>query len=105
MSGSSESSTGYRRFNNKIPNIPQCALRPRPVYQTLLSIFRGSGSETILLQPRPQATPRLYLAAVEKNRFYLAAVEKNRFYLAVVEKNRFYLAAVEENRFFSIAAR
>ena len=38
---------------NKIPSIPQCTLPPRPVHQTLLSIFRGSGSETILFQPRP----------------------------------------------------
>ena len=31
---------------NKIPNILQCTLPPCPIYQTLFSIFRGSGSET-----------------------------------------------------------
>ena len=31
---------------NKIPNIPQCTLLPRPMCQTLLSDFQGSGSET-----------------------------------------------------------
>ena len=38
---------------NKIPNIPQCTLPPHPVYQTLLSIFQGSGSEITGPAARP----------------------------------------------------
>ena len=40
VSGSAENSRALQgSARNKIPNIPQCTLPPRPVYQTLLSDF------------------------------------------------------------------